>query len=375
MKHQKHAKMNRRTMGNFAPNEVAIMGTTCGDIKSFVGELTHRLSRRNPAFLDMDHKSDEEELNKSILGDATTQVTDKVNFHRIDALHAYNDFEKRKFFHYNDLVFVNGNHYKAAKQLLFIDDRKPLIKKLAKITNPICVIFSKGVNEIPEELLSEKPELKNLPHYSLDDEDVLDSIATFLDKTFTTPPLKGLVLTGGKSTRMGEDKSVLNYHGQPQWKYAKELLEKYCSEVHVSVASESDTYQEASQIADKFIGLGPMGGILSAFQNDPNAAWLVIACDLPLLSEHSLDQLVSNRNSNKVATSFKSPTMDFPEPLICIWEPKAYGTLLEYLSWGYSCPRKALINSDIELLIADKEEEMVNANTKEDFNEIKAKLK
>ena len=73
----------------------------------------------------------------------------------------------------------------------------------------------------------------------------------------------------------------------------------------------------------------------------------------------SLSQLVENRNvPQKFATSFKSPTLEFPEPLICIWEPRAYGRLLEFLSWGYSCPLKALINSDIELLIPKKGGEM-----------------
>ncbi|OHX68467.1 hypothetical protein NH26_06540 [Flammeovirga pacifica] len=195
-----------------------------------------------------------------------------------------------------------------------------------------------------------------------------------MDLYYQKPILKGLVLVGGKSTRMGEDKANLEYHDVPQWKYAQSLLNNYCDEVYLSTAHYNNDFKGEKTISDKFIGLGPMGGILSAFQEDPNAAWVVIACDLPLLSEKTLDTLVNKRDTSKYATSFKSPTLDFPEPLICIWEPKAYGKLLEFLSWGYSCPRKALINSDINLLIPEFEEELTNANTPEEYKKIKSEI-
>ncbi|NME71579.1 NTP transferase domain-containing protein [Flammeovirga aprica JL-4] len=320
----------------------------------------------------MDHKSDEEEKVKSFFGDTVVTYTDKINFKRFDSQESYSSFELRQLFKSCDITLVNGNHFEGQKQLLFVDDRKPLLKKVAKIKNPIGVVFTEGKEALSEDLLKEKPELAELPTFRSDD---LKDIASFIQsQSVIKPKLKGLVLVGGKSTRMGEDKSMLDYHGQPQWKHSYDLLSQYCDEVYVSVADKKEQFSEVKQLQDKFIGLGPMSGILSAFQEDPNAAWLVVACDLPLLSASSLNQLVNARNPQKYATSFKSPTMEFPEPLICIWEPKAYGRLLEFLSWGYSCPRKALINSDIELLIADHEEEMTNANTPEEFQKIKGLL-
>ncbi|KXX70238.1 hypothetical protein AVL50_12765 [Flammeovirga sp. SJP92] len=205
--------------------------------------------------------------------------------------------------------------------------------------------------------------------------DDLKGITDFIcSQSVFKPKLKGLVLVGGKSTRMGEDKAMLNYHGQPQWKYSYELLSQFCDDVFVSVGEEDDRFSEVAQIQDKFLGMGPLGGILSAFQSDPNSAWLVVACDLPLLSQASLHQLVVSRNPQKYATSFQSPQMDFPEPLICIWEPKAYGKLLEFLSWGYSSPMKTLVNSDIELVIPNHENEMANANTPEEYRRLKGLL-
>ncbi|NJN80809.1 MAG: NTP transferase domain-containing protein, partial [Anaerolineales bacterium] len=118
-------------------------------------------------------------------------------------------------------------------------------------------------------------------------------------------------------------------------------------------------------IIDTFLELGPYGAILSAFREDPNAAWLVLACDLPLLDVETLQFLIENRNASLTATSFKSPESKegFPEPLIAIWEPRAYPTLLQFLAQGISCPRKVLINSEIELLIPPSEAALTNINT------------
>jgi molybdopterin-guanine dinucleotide biosynthesis protein A len=123
-------------------------------------------------------------------------------------------------------------------------------------------------------------------------------------------------------------------------------------------------------LPDTFLGLGPMGAILSAFRSKPDSAWLVMACDLPLLDEETLRFLVENRDPSAIATAFRSPENDFPEPLIAIWEPKSYLTLLQFLSQGYSCPRKALINSPIRLLDAPNTAALRNVNTPEEHDSV-----
>jgi molybdopterin-guanine dinucleotide biosynthesis protein A len=120
--------------------------------------------------------------------------------------------------------------------------------------------------------------------------------------------------------------------------------------------------------------MGPYGGILSAFMSDPEAAWLVVACDLPLIDASSINQLIEQRNPSRYATAFQSPKNEFPEPLITIWEPKSYMRLLEFMALGYSCPRKVLINSDVELLQAKDPMTLMNVNTPEDLEQVKSIL-
>jgi molybdopterin-guanine dinucleotide biosynthesis protein A len=110
-----------------------------------------------------------------------------------------------------------------------------------------------------------------------------------------------------------------------------------------------------------------MGGLISAFMENPDTAWLTVACDLPFLSPKTIDFLISNRNPSKLATTFLDAEGKFPEPLVTIWEPRAYPVLFRYLSQGYSCPRKVLINSDVAILQAPDSEEFRNVNNPEEY--------
>ena len=46
--------------------------------------------------------------------------------------------------------------------------------------------------------------------------------------------MNGLVLAGGESTRIGMDKAIIDYHGQPKHIHVYKLLEKCCDQVFVS---------------------------------------------------------------------------------------------------------------------------------------------
>ena len=180
-------------------------------------------------------------------------------------------------------------------------------------------------------------------------------------------PLYGLVLAGGKSQRMRQDKGLIDYHGQPQRVHIAKQLSKFCSEVYISGRSDQEIDANFPFLPDIKPILGPLGGILSAFHEHSDAAWLVVACDLPLLDKATLQQLLEARNPAKLATAFKSPTGLLPEPLIAIWESHAHPSLLQFLSEGYASPRKFLINSDIELIDAKRPQVLMNVNRPEEY--------
>ncbi|NAY90954.1 NTP transferase domain-containing protein [Muricauda sp. JGD-17] len=191
------------------------------------------------------------------------------------------------------------------------------------------------------------------------------------------PKLYGLVLAGGKSTRMGSDKNLIQYHGMPHQEYLYGLLNEVCNSVFLSIRPQ----QQASipshfkTIEDQNEYRGPFNGILSAHRLYPKAAWLVLACDLPLINSETIKQLAHRRNPNKLATSFATKKTKLPEPLITIWEPQGLERAKQYLETAESsCPRKFLINSDIELLYPDHDEVLYNANSISDYEYVKSKI-
>ena len=182
--------------------------------------------------------------------------------------------------------------------------------------------------------------------------------------------LNGFVLAGGKSKRMGRDKSSIQWHGKEQQYYMADLLKPFCNKVYIShrQGQEAQTDRNYKTLIDTYTGIGPYGAILSAFRFQPDAAWLVVACDLPLLDADILKYLLTNRNMNAMATTFQSPHDGLPEPLITIWESKSQEVLLSYLSNGYTCPRKVLIKSDdVHILQPPHSNALMNVNTPEDF--------
>jgi len=187
--------------------------------------------------------------------------------------------------------------------------------------------------------------------------------------------LNGLVLAGGKSVRMGQDKSVMQWHGKEQRYYLADMLKSLCNEVFISCRADQQneinaTYQT---LPDVYTGIGPSGAILTAFSKYPETAWLVIACDLPLLDTATLQYLIANRDTNKIATTFESPYDSLPEPLITIWEPSSHNFLQEHISGGFTCPRKALIRNieNVKVIKAPNPDALMNANTPEDVEKVK----
>ena len=189
---------------------------------------------------------------------------------------------------------------------------------------------------------------------------------TSIDKIY------GLVLSGGKSTRMGKDKGLIEYHGIPQRDYIYNLLNEVCDETFISIRKDQvpEIPKEYQVIIDDDIFRGPYNGILSAHQKYPNVSWLVLACDLPLISIEALKELISARNSNKLATAFALKENPLPEPLCAIWEAEGLKKSVAYMnSQQGSCPRKFLINNDVELVFPTDEKVLLNANSETDYQE------
>jgi molybdopterin-guanine dinucleotide biosynthesis protein A len=189
--------------------------------------------------------------------------------------------------------------------------------------------------------------------------------------------IQGLILAGGRSTRMHRDKAALTYQGKNQLDRAVELASRHVNPVFVSVRAaqaEDPTRNTRALIVDSVAGEGPMVGIRSAFAQAPDVAWLVLACDLPFLSDAVLEHLIRSRNPRRIATAYRSAHDGLPEPLCAIFEPKAAVLLSTAQDQGRNCPRKFLLGSDTLLLEPQDPHALDNVNTPEEYSAAKYAL-
>ena len=186
-------------------------------------------------------------------------------------------------------------------------------------------------------------------------------------------PIKGLVFTGGKSIRMGTDKSHIDYHGLPQYQYLYQLLEDVLGSAYLSCHPDRIPDGHWNIVEDVMPDIGPLSGLLAAFQKHPDHAWLAVACDLPFLNKEALSYLLDKRDATKLATCFYDESTGMPEPMIAIWEPAVYPYLVDQSKKGMSL-RKILLQPEVLLLQPLDPRILVNANTPEEMMEIKNKI-
>ena len=189
--------------------------------------------------------------------------------------------------------------------------------------------------------------------------------------------LHGLVLAGGRSTRMQRDKATLSYHGRTQLERAVELLRPLVPRVFVSVRADQiadPARARFERIVDRHEGVGPIAGIAAAQAEHPEAAWLIVACDLPLLDAGTLAHLVWARRPERLATAYRSSHDGLPEPLCAIYEPASREAIMRYIAGGRHCPRKFLLQSDVALLDEPNPRALDNINTPEEYDAVLAGL-
>jgi molybdopterin-guanine dinucleotide biosynthesis protein A len=369
--HQKHAKLTRPVYGEFHRSEWGFTGAPCGTIQQLSAKLIGALEMHyRLAYVDADHAAGDQAETMPVSGSALV-YTDKINYHRYDLADELNAFHRRPLFNGVDGVLVNGNHFLAKRQIVILDPKKEesLSRKLDRLTDVALILTTPGQEKPYDFLLEHLGDQRPFVMPLGDTNGIIQWLRAQL--TAARAPINGLVLAGGKSQRMGSDKGQIAYHELPQREHLAQELNGICQDVYYSLRAEQEAQKEMPVIRDTFTGLGPFGAILSAFREQPEAAWLVVACDLPLLNQEALKFLLQHRDPSKLATAFHNPETGWPDPLVTIWEPRAYPVLLQFLAQGYSCPRKVLINSDIKLLEAPNPNILKNANSPEEREEIR----
>lgn len=158
------------------------------------------------------------------------------------------------------------------------------------------------------------------------------------------PELHGLVLAGGRSSRMGRDKADIAYGSLPQWRAVADLLTSVCVRVWWSCTEAQRAAWKIGDagIVDQAPGLGPAAGLHAAFTRVPRVAWIVLGCDYPDLHALDVQALAAARAPDADAIAFTPATSDGLDPMLSLWEPAAQAAFLQRFAAGERSPRRML---------------------------------
>lgn len=116
----------------------------------------------------------------------------------------------------------------------------------------------------------------------------------------TLKAIEAFVLAGGKSSRMGEDKGLISFQGRPMIAHVLETLEK--TGLPVKIVANDKTYKQFGYtvVPDLVQEKGPLGGLLTAYQNTRADQILLVSCDMPFIQEELVLKLVEEAGSQNI---------------------------------------------------------------------------
>ncbi len=121
-------------------------------------------------------------------------------------------------------------------------------------------------------------------------------ISVWLDKRIKQVPVSGCLLIGGKSRRMGRPKHLLMENGQTWIERTVAVMEKKVDNLVLAGRGEvPPSLVYLPRIPDTPYLDGPLSGVLAAMRWQPRSSWLVVACDLPDISEEAINWLLEQR--------------------------------------------------------------------------------
>ena len=152
-------------------------------------------------------------------------------------------------------------------------------------------------------------------------------------------PVYGCVLIGGRSSRMGAPKHLME-SGERTWlERTVEVLRPAVEHIVIVGAGElPDALAGVTRLPDAPGAEGPMAGILAAMRWAPWATWLVAACDLPNLSAEALEWLLATRAPGVWATVPLLAGARGVEPLLAHYDFRARAILERLAADGRFAP-------------------------------------
>jgi molybdopterin-guanine dinucleotide biosynthesis protein A len=178
----------------------------------------------------------------------------------------------------------------------------------------------------------------------------------------------GYVLAGGKSTRMGKDKALLEIDGVPLANRVAQLVQSATG--NVTLIGDPLKYAALGLrvIPDRRPGEGPLAGMEAALLDSASEWNLILACDLAALQSPFLSGLCSRTSTLKPEVDCLVPFSDKMQPLSAIYRRRCLAAFSHALDTGVRKVTDVVASLRFEMWKAPSDNVFQNINTPEDWN-------
>ncbi len=190
--------------------------------------------------------------------------------------------------------------------------------------------------------------------------------------------LTAFIIAGGRSSRMGEDKALLLWHGSPLLQHMIAVAGGITTEVRVS-GDPAKYAHFATVVPDIFPDSGPLSGIHAALRHTPTQLNLVLAVDMPLIQPSFLQHLVERASATAALITVPHVDGRF-QPLCAVYRPP-FAELAEEALLQSQNKIDSLFTPDITYIVTQEQIERLafplsmfdNLNTRQDFDQAKTR--
>ncbi len=179
------------------------------------------------------------------------------------------------------------------------------------------------------------------------------------------PNITGIILAGGKSSRMGQDKGLKLHNGKPFIKHIINAIQSITNEILIITSSVDYKVFDYHCIPDLIPNQGPVGGIDTGLKYTKTEKNLVLSCDVPFVTSAVLNNLISEYEPNYDVITYEDI------PLITLYSKSAERNFFESIEKKRLSLRKTLSTLKVKSIpIGQSIEPYVkNINTPQQYKE------
>ncbi len=196
-------------------------------------------------------------------------------------------------------------------------------------------------------------------------------------------PIAGVVLAGGRSTRMGAEKALLPLAGRPLVAHVVERLRPQVAELFINANGEAARFHDfdCAVVADEGGAdpAGPLRGVGAAIAHARRRGFSLLAtapCDAPFLPRDLVARLAAAMASSGASVAVAASPRGI-EPMFALWREYATSEIAAELARGDASPRRVMARlgaARVFFAPGEGDDPFANLNGPEDFAAAEARL-